>query len=299
MAMTGALFAETERCVLPEFKTGLLKWVGSKQKTAHVIASHFPKQFGTFFEPFLGGGAVLGTIAPSSAVASDVFEPLIQIWQMLAADPEVLKGWYADRWERFSHGDANSRYRTIRDSYNANPNGPDLLFLCRSCYGGIVRFRKLDGFMSTPCGIHKPMRPETFERRVDEWAERTAGTSFHRLNYLDAMHLAKAGDLIYCDPPYVDSQTILYGAQSFSFPDLLDAIKDCKRRGVFVALSIDGTKKSGATKVTLPIPPNLFEQEIVIDCGTSMLRRFQVGGEQMNGEGVTDRLLLTYPNDDQ
>ena len=57
--------------------------------------------------------------------------------------------------------------------------------------------------------------------------------------------MAKKDDLIYCDPPYSPSQSILYGAQFFDLGNLFDSIADCKRRGVFVTLSIDGTKKSG------------------------------------------------------
>jgi len=292
--MTTALFAETERCVVPEFKLGLLKWVGNKQRNAHVIASHFPSQFGTFFEPFLGSGGVLGTLAPKQAVASDVFRPLLEIWQALSSDTRLLKAWYADRWEAFSRGDRVARYLEVRDSYNRRPNGADLLFLCRTCYGGIVRFRKSDGFMSTPCGVHDPIRPESFNRRVDEWAMRTRGVDFLELDFSEALELAKPGDLVYCDPPYSDSQSILYGAQAFDLKRLVEGIERCKSRGVFVALSIDGTKKSGKTRIDIPTPAGLFEQEVMIDCGISMLRRFQRAGEQLSDELVADRLLLTY-----
>jgi len=44
----------------------------------------------------------------------------------------------------------------------------------------------------------------------------------------------------------------------------------------------------------LPIPVGLFEQEVFIDCGRSMLRRFQMGGRTLETEKVADRLLLTY-----
>ena len=56
---------------------------------------------------------------------------------------------------------------------------------------------------------------------------------------------AKKGDLIYCDPPYVDTQAIIYGAQKFSLSKLFEVIGRCKAKGVYVALSIDGTKRSG------------------------------------------------------
>jgi len=280
--------------VVDPFKTGLLKWVGNKQRFAHKIASFFPARFNTYMEPFVGSAAVLATLAPDRAIASDCFTPLIEIWQTLSNDPELLKLWYAERWLFFKDGEKVTQYEKIKAAYNAKPNGADLLFLCRSCYGGVVRFRQADGYMSTPCGIHDPIHPSSFSARVNEWRKRTAGAKFCDIEYEEAMAAAKAGDLVYCDPPYSNSQAILYGAQSFDLDDLFRVIECCKSRGVLVALSIDGTKKSGKMKIDLPIPRGLFKQEVFIDCGRSMLKRFQMDGRTLEHEVVTDRLLLTY-----
>ena len=75
------------------FKKQLLKWIGNKQRFAFEIASYFPNDFGTYYEPFLGSGAVLGTLSPVKAVASDRFQPLVQIWQTLHENPDTLKQW--------------------------------------------------------------------------------------------------------------------------------------------------------------------------------------------------------------
>jgi DNA adenine methylase len=276
------------------FKSQLLKWIGNKQRFAHEIASYFPADMNRYFEPFVGSGAVLATLAPSKAIASDVFEPLVEIWQTLRKDPNLLKSWYSDRWTEMQGGEKVEMYEQIKARYNASPNGADLLFLCRSCYGGVVRFRKADGYMSTPCGVHSPISPESFSSRVDEWSNRTRGTEFRKLDFREALDSASKGDLVYCDPPYTHSQAILYGAQSFNLSDLFERIDRCKARGVRVVVSIDGTKKSGATECDLPIPDGLFEQEAFVNCGRSMLRRFQMGGQTLEAELVSDRLLLTY-----
>jgi len=276
------------------FNTSLLKWVGSKQRMAHEIISYFPVEFGTYFEPFLGSAGVLGTLVPKAAIASDTFAPLIEIWQTLRKSPVTVKQWYQERWEKMATGNKVEVYEQIKASYNAHPNGPDMLFLTRSSYGGVIRFRKVDGYMSTPCGIHNPISPDSFSRRVDEWHKRVSGTTFLHLDYEEAMSLAKPGDLIYCDPPYTHSQAILYGAQSFSLEHLLSVIEKCKAKGVYVVLSIDGTKRSGNLICDLPIPDGLFKREMLIDIGHSMLKRFQMNGKTLEGEKVSDRLLLTY-----
>ena len=157
-----------------------------------------------------------------------------------------------------------------------------------------MRFRKADGFMSTPIGVHSPIAPESFARRVDEWHRRVSGVDFALMDYEEAMDMAQGGDLIYCDPPYHHSQTILYGAQGFNLKHLLDVIGRCKNRGVHIALSIDGIKRSGNKICDLAIPDGLFKREMFVNCGRSMLRRFQMNGQSLEGEIVADRLLLTY-----
>ena len=276
------------------FRKPLLKWVGSKQRFAHQIAGYFPLEFGTYFEPFAGSAAVLGTLRPKRAVATDSFAPLIEIWKTLHETPDTVKRWYEERWRSMASGDKIMEYERIKESYNTSPNGADMLFLSRSCYGGVVRFRKSDGYMSTPCGVHTPISPAAFNARVDEWFARTRSTEFEVMEFEQAMSSSQNGDLIYCDPPYTYTQSILYGAQSFSLQRLLDVIADCKDRGVFVALSIDGSKRSGNFVCDLPIPIGLFEREVSVNVGRSMLRRFQMKGGSLEGELVADRLLLTY-----
>lgn len=281
------------RSVIP-FKSQLLKWVGNKQRFAHEIIGFFPQTFGTYYEPFLGSGAVLGTLVPRRAVCSDALAPLVGIWAMLRSDPAELKRWYADRWHRIEALGKVAAYEEAKAGYNAKPNPADLLFISRACYGGIVRFRKRDGAISTPCGAHDPVDPASFAKRVEIWHYRTQGATFCHDDFEASFDAAVAGDLIYCDPPYTHTQAILYGAQSFDLTRLLQAIQRVKDRGVYVALSIDGSKKSGATLCDLPIPPDLFAREAFLNVGRSMLRRFQMRGETLEAENVRDRLLLTY-----
>lgn len=288
------LFNDVPHKYVTPFKPQLLKWVGNKQRFAYEIAGSFPDKFGRYFEPFLGSGGVLATLAPQNALASDVFEPLMEIWITLKSDTEKLKRWYRERWE-IAHGEIKKEgYEKIKASFNSKPNGADLLFLCRACYGGVVRFRQSDGYMSTPCGIHDPISPASFGARVDAWFYRLKDVDLLLSDYRDAMRQAKKGDLVYCDPPYSHSQSILYGGQGFRLEELLDEIARCKRDGIYVALSIDGTKKSGEQICDLPLPDGLFEEEIFVNVGRSMLKRFQMIGQSLETEIVSDRLLLTY-----
>lgn len=290
----GSLFEQDDRA-LPELKGQLLKWVGNKQKFAAEICSYFPQDFDCYYEPFLGSGAVLAALAPRRAVGGDVFKPLVEIWQQLHDDVAVVVKWYAERHGLIEKlGSKEAAYEQVKAHYNsAGANGADLLFLSRVCYGGVVRFRK-DGYMSTPCGPHKPMPVENFAERARIWAARTRGARFVRADFEETVSTAKAGDLVYCDSPYVDSQAILYGAQAFSVERLFRVVGDLKERGVRVAVSLDGTKKSGKHTVELPIPEGLFEREVLVHLGSSMLKRYQLKDQTAAAHHVADRLLLTY-----
>ncbi len=277
-------------------RTQLLKWIGNKQRFAHEIVGWFPEVTGTYYEPFVGSGAVLATFNPPRAVASDVLEPLIGIWKMVQDQPEELIERYDEHQQAFTALQGQQRkawYLQLRQRYNAEPNAQDLLFLARSCYGGVIRFSKR-GEMNTPMGPHQPVNGAGFRKRVERWKKRVANVNFVHRSYQKSLQLAGPGDLVYCDPPYTDSQSTLYGAQSFRFEELLAEIMAAKKRGARVALSIDGSKRSGRKSVDLNLPLGLFEAEILVNCGRSMLRRFQMEGQSLESEVVADRLLLTW-----
>lgn len=273
-------------------KHQLLKWIGSKQRFVRRIAAHFPATFSTYLEPFLGGGAMLAALSPKRAVGSDVLEPLIGIFRAVQRTPDEAKDWYTQRWALIGQMGQHDAYHHVRDRYNAKPNPADLLFISRVGYGGLIRFR-INGHISTACGAHEPIRPRSFAERVDRWTERIQGVSFECVDYRETMARAGQEDLVYCDPPYAESQRILYGAQRFSVEDLWLAVERCKARGAVVAVSLAGTKRSGAITVSTEVPDGLFSREIRIDVGRSMMRRFQMTGQGLEGELVTERLLIT------
>ena len=108
------------------------------------------------------------------------------------------------------------------------------------------------------------------------------------------MDKAQPGDVVYCDPPYTHSQSIIYGAQTFNIETLFNKIVECKARGVYVMLSINGTRESNKKDISVTPPMGLFEREIFVNCGTSMIDRLQNAGQTMQNEVVHDKLLLTW-----
>lgn len=281
----------------------LLKWVGNKHKFAEEIVSYMPDDINTYYEPFLGSGAVLGTLASMNsnslfvkykkAVGSDILPFLIGVFNYVKNDPQAIIEHYRECITNYEDN-RQENYLEIRERFNKDFNPLDFAVISRTCYSGIIRFRKSDGYMSTPIGPHKPIPPEAFEKRVMIWHELIKDVEFVNNDFREVMKNAKEGDLVYCDPPYTHSQGILYGAQSFKIEELWEAIEGCKQRGAKVMLSINGQRKSKSEDISVEFPEGLFERKLYVNCGISMVNRLQRAGQVMENEEVHDRLLFTW-----
>ena len=281
----------------------LLKWIGNKQRFADTIVSYMPDSFNDYYEPFLGSGAVLAELLRQDATCmyphfnyaygSDILPFLIDIFKVVKENPNDLIEYYEKEIVAY-YNDPNTQYEIIKERFNKAHNAFDFCLLSKTCYSGVIRFRKADGYMSTPRGPHKPISPTAFEKRVRLWSDLIQKVDFHAESFQVAMSKPKNGDLVYCDPPYTHSQSIIYGAQEFEIENLWSKINECKQRGAYVMLSINGTRESKKKDISVNIPAGLFEREIAVNCGTSMIDRLQNAGKDMENEIVHDKLLLTW-----
>ena len=281
----------------------LLKWIGNKQRFAKQIVSYMPGVFNNYYEPFLGSGAVFAELISQSyekiiptfnhAYGSDILSFLIDIFDLVKNNPNKLIDYYSKEISQY-YLSPETQYEIIRNRFNHNPNPYDFCLLSRTCYSGIIRFRKNDGYMSTPRGPHNPISPSAFQSRVIEWSELMQKATVRNEDFEIAMSRAQKNDVVYCDPPYTHSQSIIYGAQNFDINKLWKKIAECKEMGVYVLLSINGTRESETKNISASIPNGLFEREIIINCGTSMIDRLQNSGKHMENEIVHDKLLLTW-----
>lgn len=281
----------------------LLKWIGNKQRFAGAIISYMPQQFENYYEPFLGSGAVIAELINADATmlfpkfahayGSDILPFLIDIFKITKENPQSIIDHYKKEISEY-YQDPINKYSEIRDRFNAEHNPYDFLLLSRTCYSGVIRFRKTDGYMSTPLGPHKPISPETFERRVTQWHNLLQKASFTCESYTESMRRPKEGDVVYCDPPYTHSQSIIYGAQNFDISVLWKMIAECKERGAKVMLSINGMRESKRKDISVTPPDGLFERKLFLNCGISMIDRLQNNGKEMKDKNVYDQLLLTW-----
>lgn len=270
----------------------ILKYIGNKHRYANEIISYFPKKFKSYYEPFLGSAAILYHLNPAKGLGSDSNKNIIDFFNTLQKNPKKLGNEYKKRWELFNKN-RKEVYALIKNDFNKKNNPYDFFFLSRSCYGGVLRYRK-DGFFSTPIGPHNPVPPNEIKIRINDWTDRIKKIKIECCDYSKTILKAGTDDIVYCDPPYFDSQKIIYGAQNFSYEDLLEKLEFVKKKGAFIALSMDGSKKSGNKIIDLNIPKNLFTKEFSINLKGSMLKRFQRKDKNVKDEFVKDRLLISH-----
>lgn len=68
----------------------VVKWAGGKKQLLTEIEKYVPQHYNTYFEPFLGGGALLFHLEPKVAVVNDLNEELINLYQVIRDDVEGL-----------------------------------------------------------------------------------------------------------------------------------------------------------------------------------------------------------------
>ncbi|MCI9649217.1 Dam family site-specific DNA-(adenine-N6)-methyltransferase [Oscillibacter sp.] len=281
----------------------LLKWIGNKQRFASIIVANMPTTFNNYYEPFLGSGAVLAELLMQDdtslyphfnhAYGSDILPFLIDIFRSVKENPNKIIEYYSKEISSYYENPAE-QYELIRNRFNQDHNAFDFCLLSRTCYSGVIRFRKADGYMSTPKGPHNPIKPSVFANRVALWSNLIQKADFYTESFEKAMAKPQQGDVIYCDPPYTHSQSIIYGAQDFNINILWNKIAECKDRGAYVMLSINGSRESKKKDISIDIPTGLFDRELTVNCGTSMIDRLQNSGKDMVDEVVHDKLLLTW-----
>ena len=138
--------------IVPRSNWELIKWIGSKRRLAPEILWRFPKQIKTYWEPFLGSGAVLGELLTSDIEVkrircSDACEPLIGIWNLIKDDPRKLSEAYRHLWGELQPGEQRL-YNEVRDRFNNTGDPCDFFFLLRTCRVGAVEFSQQGKFIT-------------------------------------------------------------------------------------------------------------------------------------------------------
>ncbi|MFZ5646587.1 MAG: DNA adenine methylase [Bacillota bacterium] len=176
----------------------VIKWAGGKRRLLARYSQFFPGSFGTYHEPFFGGGAVFFHLSPPDAVLSDSNEELINMYRVIQTKVELLI-------------EDLSRHRNDRDYYymvravDVNnlsdvQRASRLIYLNKTCYNGLYRVNR-KGRFNVPFGRYK--RPRIVDAGVLLAASRALrGAVLLKADFEVVLENARPGDLVYFDPPY-------------------------------------------------------------------------------------------------
>ncbi|TCK61338.1 DNA adenine methylase Dam [Curtobacterium sp. PhB136] len=175
-----------------------VRWAGSKRLLLRQIRALVPASFGTYFEPFLGGGSLLLAIRPDRAVVGDALEPLMSAWRSIKHRPQSvlnqLSTWSFD--EQTYAQLRGARFQTEVEK------AAQFLYLNRGAYGGLWRVNK-KGTFNVPWAT--PKTPSEIDEqnlfRVSSYLNQSSVLLITG-DYAKTTINASAGDFVFLDPPY-------------------------------------------------------------------------------------------------
>lgn len=245
----------------------IIKWSGSKRSQAARIISYFGN-YDTYFEPFIGGGSVLFLANPQKSIVGDINKPLIDLWNLVKNNPEQLAKEYEQRWINLQEK-GYTYYYSVRDDFNMNNSPFDLLFLSRTCVNGLIRYNSEGKFNNSLHHSRPGVNPKTLSKIIHQWSERIQNTEFMKSDYKETTINAKAGDLIYLDPPYFSTKGRYFG--TIDFEEFIEYLYSLKSRNIRFILSYDGLREDKSYIVD--IPKDLYKEHILIESGNSTFRK--------------------------
>ena len=230
-----------------------VKWAGGKRQIIDKLKKYVPDEFDTYYEPFIGGGALLFELSPKKAVINDSNEELMNVYECLCDEEKfkkmcsVLNHYETEHSEAFYY-DIRNKDRN-KNSYNrlsCYTKAARTIYLNKACFNGLYRVNSKNEF-NVPFG--KKLKVNTYD----------GGNLITVSNYLtmndieilcvdfeNAVKSAKKGDFVYFDPPY-DSDTSTfnnYTEDGFGKEEqrrLAKVFKELDAKGVYVMLSNHNT----------------------------------------------------------
>ena len=249
----------------------LIKWTGSKRKQADEIVARLPRQIETYYEPFVGSGAVLFRLLSSDIKVerfrcSDLCKPLINLWNTVIQEPRLLACRYDEMWHGLKER-GKPFYDEVRARFNETGDPCDFFFLLRTCRIGFVKFNRRGHFMVSYHLGEDGLAPESVKRLINEWHQKLRAHDV-QFTVRDFSTLrSKADDFLYLDPPYKLKKCRIYLGK-FDHAQMFEWLG--KQKAGY-ALSLNGF--FGDEDRRVDVPGHLFDEELLIDNGVSSLRQ--------------------------
>lgn len=226
-----------------------VKWAGGKTQLLEKLYNRTPDSYGTYYEPFIGGGAVLLGVKPKKAVINDVNEQLINVYRQLKADPRAVIKAVKAIDEQVCNKEF---YLLMRQKYNEKIQKKELdaecagmmIWINKHCFNGLYRVNNKGLF-------NVPYNNKELGKSIDEanlmsigYYLKESDVDIRCEDFEKACENVVANDFVYFDSPYIPvSETASftdYTKDGFSYDDhvrLAELFKRLDAKGAKVMLS--------------------------------------------------------------
>ncbi len=272
-----------------------VKWAGGKTQLLDKLVALMPKEYNHYFEPFIGGGALLFHVAPNEFTINDFNSELVQAYRCLSNPSDTEK--LIERLKFHQENHSEEHYYEVR-SMDKSPDflslpiyerAARMIYLNKSCFNGLYRVNS-KGFFNVPSGKKKSVICYE-EKNIQEITDFFGKSKFEILNgdFEKAVADAKKGDFVYFDPPYdtwenKDSFTS-YAKNPFGKDEqrrLADCFKSLSDKGVYVMLSNHNTD---------------FIRELYKDFNIHVVEAKRMINSKADGRGNVEEVIITNYED--
>jgi len=232
-----------------------VKWAGGKRQLIPILNENLPKSFGTYYEPFIGGGALLFHILTErnaqKCSISDLNSDLVLTYTTIRDKIDGLISSLKNHEKNYQK-DSKTYYYSVRES---NPRSEiektsRLLFMNRTCFNGLYRVNS-KGKFNVPLGRYtNPNIVNEDNLRSVSAILNTSKIAIKCRDFESVLRDAKKGDLVYFDPPYQPvsdtANFTSYTNKSFTYDDLNRLAELCLKldsKGCKVLLSNSDSKE--------------------------------------------------------
>lgn len=181
----------------------VLKWAGGKGRLLRPILERLPARIDTYYEPFVGSGAVFFALASEKrfqrAVLSDQNPELIDVYRALKRDVDaVIKALQCHRYERDAFYEVRAQDPA---SLTLAERAARTIYLNKTGFNGLYRVNR-SGQFNVPFGRYKAPKL-CDEPRLRRAAQLLTTVTLEVQDFERACLDASVGDAVYFDPPYV------------------------------------------------------------------------------------------------
>lgn len=199
----------------------MIKYRGGKAKEFVRYARFIPRDYATYYEPFVGGGATFFRLMPRKAVIGDINEPLINFYRDvrdrfddLSKELAAIQALYEKNqkvYRELKEKNPDTRvpnanetlYYALRDQFNGlakarYSRAALYFFINKTAYSGMIRYNA-QGHFNVPYGRYEHFNTSLVTKEHSLLLQRTEVVC---ADYADSFSRAGADDFMYLDPPY-------------------------------------------------------------------------------------------------